>query len=209
MRYERKYRIETLPAEWVIQSIRLHPASFKTAFPDRQINNIYFDTPDLQAFNENVMGVQNRTKYRLRWYGQDMETLHKPVFEAKIKDGELGYKKSQALPDSSWDQLGSLFKDITTLHYSAAQPVLVNSYQRSYYLSQDGRFRITVDRQLQYAPFRASTAPKRFYPAATPAVIVEIKYEQADDQLAQAIFDHFPFRQTKNSKFTEGMNTIL
>ena len=54
MRYERKYKIENLSLPLVEQSVRLHPASFKKIFPDRQINNIYFDTADFRTYKDNV-----------------------------------------------------------------------------------------------------------------------------------------------------------
>ena len=43
MRYERKYRIENAGFRQVEMVIRHNTASFKTAYPDRRINSIYFD----------------------------------------------------------------------------------------------------------------------------------------------------------------------
>ena len=86
---------------------------------------------------------------------------------------------------------------------------MVNSYKRAYYLSQDKRFRITIDHDLGFAPFQWNIPTNKFYPSPTPAVVLELKYDAKYDDLAQNIFDHLPFRQTKNSKFMEGINLIL
>ena len=69
MRYERKYKIENISYSLVEQSIRLHPAGFQKLFPDRQVNNIYFDTMGLEFFKQSHEGSSPRVKIRLRWYG--------------------------------------------------------------------------------------------------------------------------------------------
>lgn len=209
MRYERKYRIEGLTAEWVTQIVKTHPASFQLAYPPRQVNNIYFDTPNLDGFKENSAGIPERKKYRLRWYGQSLNELSKPVFEVKIKDRELGYKQSQKLDSTIWTDLKNTLTAVPQLTYLPLQPILVNSYHRSYYLSKDGRFRITIDKDLVFAPFQWNRPVKTTYPSSKPAVILELKYEAEDDDRAQTIFDTLPFRLTKNSKYMEGINMIL
>lgn len=209
MRYERKYRIEGLPAAWIVQSIRQHPASFRLLFPDRQVNNIYFDTPDLSGFNQNVAGVPQRRKHRLRWYGKVSDQLLQPVFETKIKDGELGYKESQRLDDCSWLELKETFKTIPQLQYMPLRPVLVNAYQRAYYGTPDERFRVTIDWQLQFAPFSWQRPAEQLHSLPDEAIVMELKYEAEDDDAAQRIVDFLPFRQTKNSKYTTGINLIM
>ncbi|MEZ4986542.1 MAG: polyphosphate polymerase domain-containing protein [Saprospiraceae bacterium] len=208
MRYEKKYRIDGLPEAWVLQAIRMHPAGFQSLFPPRQVNNIYFDTPDLDAFQQNTAGVVNRRKHRLRWYGTDYATLHDPVFEIKIKDGEMGTKENTALPTTQWTSLRNTFKQIDALKYLPQRPVLVNRYQRTYWGSQDGRFRITVDQNLQFAPFSWVAPPGNSQFLTDQAIVLELKYDLTDDNDAQFIFQHLPFRQTKNSKYVTGINLI-
>ena len=72
--------------------IRLHPASFRTLYPPRQVNNIYFDTRDLLGFRQNIAGQNERRKYRVRWYGEEVKAVSKPRFEIKRKHNELGDK---------------------------------------------------------------------------------------------------------------------
>lgn len=209
MRYERKYRIESLPPAWVRQAILGHPASFRTLFPDRKVNNIYFDNPDLSGFYENAAGIPQRRKHRLRWYGETYENLPSPVFEVKIKDGELGRKEHQKLTSTDWPQLSSCLDQVPQLTYLPLQPVLVNSYHRSYLGSADRRFRITIDWGLSFAPFLWHQAPLHFHFLPDQAVIVELKYEQEDDDRAREIFRYLPFRQTKNSKYVTGINLVM
>ena len=50
--------------------LKLNPAGFYRPYPDRWVNNVYFDTHDYFAFNENLTGASCRTKLRYRWYGR-------------------------------------------------------------------------------------------------------------------------------------------
>ena len=62
MRFERKYEINHLSKYAVEQAVKLHPAGFQKIFPNRQINNIYFDTPDYRTCRQNIAGINQRKK---------------------------------------------------------------------------------------------------------------------------------------------------
>ena len=49
--------------------IRFHKFNFFKEYQDRNINNIYFDSLDYKAFNDNLVGLPSRLKVRYRWYG--------------------------------------------------------------------------------------------------------------------------------------------
>ena len=133
MRYERKYRVEGLPMPWIEQVLRSHPAGFRPLYPQRRVNNIYFDSPELEEFYQNVAGNPQRRKHRLRWYGHESDVLENTVFEIKIKDNELGRKESQAAGTVAWTNLREHFTQIPALKYLPLRPVLVNSYERTYW----------------------------------------------------------------------------
>ena len=84
-------------------------------------------------------------------------------------------------------------------------PVLNNAYHRSYYISADGLFRITIDDQQTFAiPFtHQQHIPVHSYP-----LIVELKYDQKHADRSKFIMDYLPFRQTKNSKYTNGVTAL-
>lgn len=206
MRYERKYRIEETSPDLVKAIVRRHPAGFRVLYPDRRINNIYFDTADYRAFNENVAGIAQRRKYRIRWYGDDYSRLHRPVLETKIKDNELGGKENRPLESVPWEELPRLFGQTSLLRYHNLFPVLVNTYRRSYFGSANGKFRITVDWDLAYAPWRTDGAIP--FSLRQDDVILELKYEAADEKDAGPVWGGLPFRQTKNSKFVSGIQML-
>ena len=67
MRFENKF---------VVPKVEFNKNLFKIPFfgfvkqhNDRKVNSIYFDDLMLSGFYENLEGSSNRTKMRLRWYG--------------------------------------------------------------------------------------------------------------------------------------------
>ncbi len=75
----------------VLNALRMHPAGFIVPYPDRQVNNVYFDSFDYSAFAENLSGVSSRTKVRYRWYGES-RTPESGTLEVKCKRNYFGWK---------------------------------------------------------------------------------------------------------------------
>lgn len=211
MRYERKYRQEQTVLQVVEQCVRLHPLGFKALHPPRWVNNLYFDTPDLQFFEDNVVGAPQRLKYRLRWYGRPFEQIQSPVLEIKIKDNMVGSKRSLPLPAGIYST-----KDLPVLTHRCRelaglgmelQPLLFNSYYRSYWGASASPFRLTIDSQLQFGAYRPLPKPSLAY--RDEAIIVEVKYDAEHDAQSEFVLQHLPFRLSKNSKYVTGINFIL
>lgn len=206
MRYEVKYAVPHLESEAIEAYLMAHPASFTRAYADRQVNNIYLDTPEFKCFHENVEGHPQRKKLRLRWYGSSLLPTVPSVLEEKVKVQELGYKNSYTVEQlvTTPSQLMEAIHSVGIVQ-AELRPVLYNTYQRSYYLSMDGRFRLTIDRAQTFAmPFTAiPSLSLHLYP-----VILELKYEAEDSPRASDIMDYLPFRQTKNSKYANGIEEL-
>jgi len=206
MRYELKYKFEHFSLDAVLQAVRLHPAGFKKAFPDRQINNIYFDSPGLTTLEDNVSGIANRKKFRVRWYGDEPKVIEAPRFEIKVKQNMLGDKIVQSLNPFSLDDLNGVTNFVNQhsgLNHGL-KPVLMNSYLRSYFTTSDGMFRITVDRDMRYHSLLMGGKFRR-YMIRDNDLIMELKYDEALDGKTDRITQHLPFRQTKSSKYVTGV----
>ena len=207
LRYETKYAVDILDAASIAASILMHPASFSKAYEDRQVNNIYLDSTTFQCFHQNIEGHPKRKKMRLRWYGDSDTPIRKSKLEIKNKDAELGWKDSFKVDGTLVNDSASLLKSVASTGYYQGNliPTLHNNYFRAYYISQDGLFRITLDTvQTFKIPFTKMKAlPLTDYP-----VIVELKYDQKNADRAKDITDYLPFRQTKNSKYTVGVQDL-
>ena len=219
-RYERKF---TVPNEFSLntieQFIKRNKALFREVFHLRQVNNIYFDTVGYNDYLDNVLGVSDRKKIRIRWYGVTFGEIKKPVLEIKIKKGIVGdkwsYKLKPFVLDNNFDN------DMIQNIFSASElplpilesvkmvsPTLLNSYVRKYFLSSNNKFRVTLDYKLLYYKIHKRFNNFNFIPTTDTNKIVELKYGLSDDKIANTISTQFPFRLIKNSKYINGVNTI-
>jgi hypothetical protein len=218
-RYERKFHTSSLFREDVVNIIKLHPANFGLAYPDRFVNNIYLDTAEFDCFNDNVDGAASRCKYRIRWYGSTLGPVTAPVLEVKAKKNLVGTKASFPLPtfnldqDFTADSLRSIFSKaqlpaLTRLTLREYNPVLLNGYRRKYFVSFDKKFRLTVDDKMHY---RAIKGSGNFYLGKAidaESVIVELKYGLDDTEEYNTIANYLNVRMTKSSKYVSGIFDI-
>lgn len=219
-RFERKF---TVPDAYTLREIeqitKNNSFLFREVFHERQVNNIYFDTVGYNDYFDNVLGVSNRKKIRIRWYGDTFGEIKKPVLEIKIKKGLVGDKWSYKLKpfvlnnDFTNETIMEVFShsnlplpilESTKMVF----PTLLNSYSRRYFLSANNKFRVTLDFNLVYHKIdkRFNNFSRKF--ESDPNKIVELKYALEDDDQANRISTQFPFRLNKNSKYVNGVNTI-
>lgn len=217
-RYERKFMVDAMSYHSVEQQIRVHPAVFSPIFHPRYINNIYLDTNEFDFYFDNVSGKSSRRKARIRWYGDALGIIAKPVLEFKIREGMLGNKISFPLQsfhvneNLNGEQLASVFRNSdlplwaleNLLHF---KPALLNRYRRKYFLSFDKKFRLTIDNELAYYGIGGNN--NNFLEEYTSDdVIVELKYDRKNDDIAPRISNKLPFRLTKSSKYVNGIEFL-
>ena len=219
-RYERKYYLSCEDYGYVRTLILNHPASFRTAFHPRMVNNIYFDSPGFDFFYDNVNGNQLRKKIRIRWYDETFAHQKKLTIEYKLKNGLVGdkiaYKLADIFTGEGFDfrqmrneikanQLPIPVENELLTYY----PILLNRYIREYFVSDDGKCRITLDRDLSFFRIHAG---KNFFKTGyhiSGDLIMEMKYAPDDEPVAVEISQNFPFRITKSSKYVIGVQNLF
>ena len=213
-RYERKFFIRQLSKYEVESIINLHPAIFSEIYHQRDVNNIYFDSFSLNNYRENIEGVKDRMKIRIRWYGELFGYIERPILEIKIKRGLLGKKITYSLKPfyltektNTTDILKSVtnLKEILLIEFEDLIPSLLNRYSRKYYQSSNKKYRITVDNEQSFYHINKenNTFLNSYFDNAS--VILELKYDQEHDFGASHITSSFPFRITKSSKYVSGV----
>ena len=84
LRYERKYWLET-DKSLIFKNI-LKDKKFNKIYKKRRVLSLYFDTLNFKFFKENIEGIGNRIKPRLRWYHDIQENkLNKIDVRLEIK----------------------------------------------------------------------------------------------------------------------------
>jgi hypothetical protein len=215
-RFERKLLVTEVSAPTIESIIKLHPALFKEIYFERWVNNIYFDFYDYKNYLLNVNGFYKRLKIRVRWYGDLFKKIERPILELKKKSGELGTKDSYPLQAFELKQNEAInLKDIFNNSnlpleiksmLSTVKPVLINRYQRKYYLSSCGRYRLTIDKDLDYYEITANSQRRNIRDYDGSISIVEVKYNESDDNDADSVLNKLPFRVTRSSKYVMGLS---
>lgn len=218
-RFERKFVVEDMDYYNIVQQIRNNGAAFSDLYHPRHINNIYFDTNDMDFFTDNVSGKGSRKKARIRWYGDLMGNIKSPVLEFKMREGMVGNKLSYPLASFTLNQnfTGEYIQDILRKSdvpdwvlpvMLMLKPALLNRYHRRYFISFDRKFRLTVDDELTY--FGIGNGLNSFMEKHTcDDTIVELKYDQVfDGEEAAMVTNSLPFRLTKSSKYVNGFEYL-
>lgn len=219
LRFERKFVFQNTSFDHILQQVYRHSYGFKEVFHKRKINNIYFDTANYNFYKQNVEGVANRKKLRLRWYGDRTAQIENPTIEIKKKMGEVGDKDSFRLKGISLDLtsmnanavqkcLIANTQELVGLNHSlkALHPTLLNTYERRYFLSFCGRYRITIDfNQAFYNPNYQTFKQSELL---LNDIVLELKYAVEDDADARQVSQQIRTRLSKNSKYVTGINML-
>ena len=206
-RFERKWIYRSNNHLILINSLIRSNLFFNKQYPDRRVNSIYFDDDNYSSIKENLDGVSNKKKIRIRWYGIQSK-LVKPVLEIKSKRG-LETKK-EAFNISELSDLEyvdhknlELIKDVVNSKNKTKNiisPILTTNYDRQYFISNNGSVRATVDFNLK------STYLKNFSQLSiiknfSSSCILEIKYPTNLDKYVRRNLKEITLRLSKNSKF--------
>ena len=218
-RYEIKFVSYARNLTALIRWINSHPAGFFEPYPERHVNNVYFDTFDCIAFSENLSGASARTKVRYRWYG-DSEGPDSGKLEIKRKRNYFGWKTLfpvMRAPYSKGDSWNAVIKNISKqIPYSGRlwleanpMPVILNRYYRKYYLSHDGRIRVTLDTNQSVCDQRYKPFLNFKHKANMPdTFVVEIKFDRKNVGLASNLLRGIPLRVSRHSKYINGVRAI-
>jgi len=189
---------------------------FEKAFPDRIINNLYFESHDLEAVADNKAGISRRSKCRLRWYADTVRPTSCD-FEIKHRRNATGSKQRRSIAvEPGWfqrlwslpERLRPLLDPAMRVYLDAYRvPALFNRYRREYFSTPDG-IRMTIDTQLRFAdPSRGLLRDDRFAESAVSAV-VELKYPLELRRIAVEYLSEFPVRPSRCSKYVLGIEHV-
>lgn len=218
-RKERKFVVTKDLAKEVEIYFRNHPLRFKTLYPKRKINTLYFDDYSFSSYVDSSSGNSSRSKYRIRWYGENSSYNDSIIyFEIKSKNGNAGLKKifpinnfNKLIYSTQYD-LKRIIRDLQDLpiflriYFLNCFTSLFVKYERKYFISSDHSIRITFDENINYAkpnqkPFIINNQIRLYN-----SEIIEIKYD--NNYLPKITFPDFFRPLSRNSKYTNGIDLI-
>lgn len=86
LRQELKYFVSVKNYHSALHWILHNSAYFYKEHPDRQVNSIYFDSYDYDAYKDSLAGIATRKKIRYRWHGTSLFPIQGAL--------ELKYKRN-------------------------------------------------------------------------------------------------------------------
>lgn len=219
LRYERKFVTKDVDEKEMEFLLKLNPILLSEKYTKRRVNNIYFDTPELKNYMENLAGNKERIKIRIRWYGPTFGSISKPVLEFKIKKQELNRKISFRLNRFTLSKKGSIkniqdmlkisdLPEWVTSYLKETKPSLLNSYRRKYFSSPFNEVRVTLDSELSFYRLKGNRNSFKEKLEPSSMVVMEIKYPKNKDKIVEEMTQQLPFRLVANSKYIYGINIL-
>ena len=223
LRHEYKYLISRADAE--LLKLRLPHIMERDPHAGENgrytIRSLYFDDVNAAAYYEKTDGLDNRAKYRIRFYNYDGSNIK---LEKKEKLGNLTRKTAQtitkndaraleyALSQGCPDTPEGLTDELRVACMSRGlRPKVLVDYDRTPFLCRAGNTRITIDENLRTRPYIAHlfASPRAMTQVLDPdQVILEVKFDDfLPGYLADALAD-IPKVNMAISKFAMCMSFI-
>ena len=162
-----------------------------------RIRSLYFDDPMDTALREKLDGVNERRKFRIRYYNDDLSYI---MLECKIKRDGVGCKPQERLTleetqkilrgETDWmvksgrPLLAALYVDMKTRRLA---PKTVVEYKRVPFVYGPGNVRVTIDWAIRTGPPKEVLDPNGLtLPIEDDIMLLEVKW---DDFLPSIIRD--------------------
>lgn len=161
MEFRHEYKFQISPQDRQLLLSRLRPLGLEdphASAGEYRVYSLYFDDLQDTALRQKLDGVENRDKFRLRYYNGDLSFLR---LEKKSKRGNLCQKRSALLP---LDQAKAVLagrpqvlkqcEDPLLMEFYARlcrglRPVTLTVYRREPFVYAPGNVRITIDRDIR------------------------------------------------------------
>ena len=206
LRYERKWIFSNVNYIDILNKALKSRFFFHIQHPKRFVNSLYFDDYNQTSIRENLNGVSNRTKFRIRWYGKNCFILNVPKLEIKIKKNFLNYKKIfplkrlDGLNLKNPNHIKLICSEVEKIHKKRLlNPTVTTHYERLYLVSNNKMIRATIDHKLKGTNFNCHFQNPIF--KTSEDLILEFKYKQEYDNYVRKNIQKISSRFSKNSKY--------
>ena len=192
MQYRHEWKHEINPADRLVLRARLRAVMQRDSHAVNgvyRIRSLYFDTPDDKALREKIDGVDNREKFRIRFYNGDTSYL---VLEKKSRRNGLCAKQSCRLSEDEARRVGAgdirwlaaadrplcveLYSKMNT---QGLRPKTIVDYTREPFVFGPGNVRVTIDSDIRTGGFRTDflNPGTLTIPAGESPLILEVKWD--------------------------------
>ena len=226
MRLEKKFTFALTDLDRVRDLIFESSFNFKKVYDERFINSLYLDSYHLNNYEDNLSGISNRAKARLRWYSKlPNQTIYSSTyvnFEIKARSNTIGNKLSHKINinDGQLVLEKNNYKLMIQLRNSLPKPMLpfiddltefslLSSYSREYYEDFTRQLRITLDKLLTFSKVNSNNVFENHKLNSIPVEygVLELKTPISfDNKTHQLKTDIQLLRPGRHSKYAVGIN---
>jgi hypothetical protein len=214
-RYEIKFvlnELEFIEVKYFLKYIN----SFKS-YPQRNVSSLYYETYDYSTVKDNISGVSNRKKLRLRWYDDNT----RPKVEIKNKFSRVGNKKTFLIDLLDKEAINTLsvrglnqiiFNHLKKNHnetflLNQFVPVLKVFYEREYYETNRG-LRITIDKNINFSQVSPNQNIHFHKNIKFNKRVMELKFPVDLKSHVNDLIRNLNVTPKRNSKFLLGMSKL-
>jgi hypothetical protein len=190
-------------------------------YPSRYVNSIYFDDLNYSSVRDNLSGISNRKKYRIRYYNNlDLSNNEPMNFEIKYKVGRVGYKSVHKINNRELYKTEICYSDLQSMVLNSLDfskddapesmagyiiPTLKVTYNRLYFETING-IRITIDNMINYKLPSQTALVSEHADDAYPNTVVELKFDlDKKDEVARLLCKS-SFTPKRHSKYLIGLS---
>ncbi len=155
-----------------------------------RVRSLYFDNLSDKALREKLDGVENREKFRIRYYNDNTDYIHlekKSKIHGLCEKRSAPLRKTQAekicqgdfafLKEEGYPLLQEFYAKMT---YQLLRPKVIVDYWREPYVYGPGNVRITFDSDIRTGIYHNTLFDGPLLTAPTEAgnIILEVKYDE-------------------------------
>jgi len=214
-RYEIKYLINSSQAEILKYRLSLLMDKDNNAIDGYYfIRSLYFDDVNNTAYYEKIDGLEEREKYRIRFYNYDHSYI---ILELKGKKNNLTYKRQNRITEEDYNNIINQNYDkiniegrkvledfITKSKRNNLVPSIIVDYSRQPFIYPVEDVRITFDEDISSGRFDYDLFSKELLPYRVlepNEIILEVKFNTFLPKTIKKVLDTVPKTRIAVSKF--------
>ncbi|UYM15117.1 polyphosphate polymerase domain-containing protein [Endozoicomonas euniceicola] len=220
LRFEVKIPVPVIKMQQLRLWLKRHPLLFSEQYDKRVINSLYLDSCGLARYEENLNGISERKKVRLRWYG-DIADASSAKLEFKLRRSGKGKKITYKAPldftraPFNWrEALDNCYEQLPhegqVSMGNGVMPILICRYEREYFISACQKIRATIDSEIEVFDQRYSNRLNITKPQSLGVYyLLELKADEAYEEELSSLISTCPLRPSRHSKYVNGIRKLV
>ena len=228
MRFEYKYKLNYLEYSHVknIINIYCYKDKFSALKKDNNfkyfVRSLYFDSDVYNNYVEKIVGANDRLKFRIRTYDEELDNIKFLNLEIKKRHGLLITKEKEVITvndflyfikNKRFKNIDSKIKEIFSYKFltNEIKPItIVDYYREAYFDKIKNNIRVSIDHEICYAKSQDIFCKKEnLIRDKENKIILEIKSEKNNIKWITNMIRNLNLVSEKNSKYSNSFEHVI